>query len=167
MLKIITANSGENIEQVRMLWREYGIFLKGCFPERKELPAVIRYFENYEQEISNNLPGRFGLPMGCLLLARYQTKPAGCVGLMDLGDSICELRRLFVKPEYRRLGVGKALIEAAIEHAKRIGYNRLWLNTNKRMATAEKLYRSYGFRDIEPYEQFDVDGMVFLELTLT
>ena len=167
MLKIITAYSGESLEQVRMLWREYGIFLKGCFPERKDLPEFIQYFENYEKEISNNLPGRFGPLMDCLLLARYQAKTAGCVGLMDLGDSISEVRRLFVKPEYRRLGIGKALIETAIEYARRIDYKTLRLNTNKRMATAEKLYRSFGFRDIEPYEQFDIDGMVFLELTLT
>lgn len=166
MLKIKTAYTGESIEQVRMLWREYGIFLKGCFPERKDLPKFIQYFENYKQEISNNLPGCFCPPMGCLLLARYQTKPVGCVGLMDLGNGICELRRLFVEPEYRRLGIGKALIEAAIEQAKRIGYKRMWLNTNIRMPEAEKLYRSLGFKDTEPYEQFDVDGMVFLELKL-
>ena len=149
-----------------MLWREYGIFLKGCFPERKDIPEFIQYFEDYEQEISNSLPGRFGPPMGSLLLARYKTKPAGCVGLMDLSDGICEVRRLFVKPEYRRLGIGKALIEAAIEYARRIDYKVMRLNTNKRMAAAERLYRSYGFRDIEPYEQFDVDSMVFLELNL-
>ena len=146
-----------------MLWREYGIFLKGCFPEREDLPEFIQYFENYEQEIFNNLPGRFGPPDGCLILAKFNGKPTGCVGLMDLGDGICEVRRLFVKPEYRRLGIGKALIKAAIEHARRIGYKIMRLNTNKRMAIAEKLYRSLGFKDIEPYEQFDVDGMVFLE----
>ena len=82
---------------------------------------------------------------------------------MDLGNGICEMRRLFIKPEFRRLGIGKALIETAIECARRIDYKIIRLNTNKRMAPAEKLYRSYGFRDIEPYEQFDVDGMVFLE----
>ena len=166
MLEIITANSGESIEKVRMLWREYGIFLKGCFPERKEFPEFLQYFEDYEQEISNNLPGRFGPPMGCLLLARNQTKPVGCVGLMDLEDGICEMRRLFVKPEYRRLGIAKALIEAAIKQAKRIGNKRIWLNTNMRMPEAEKLYRSLSFKDIEPYEQFDVDGMIFLKLNL-
>jgi ribosomal protein S18 acetylase RimI-like enzyme len=166
MLDTLKVESGENLEQIRILWQEYAEFLKTCFHERVGLPSFKEYFKNYEQEIANHLPGRFAPPKGCLLLARYQSKPAGCVGLIDLGDGICEMRRLFVRTWYRRLSIGRALAEAVIEHGRNIGYASMRLNTNHRMTEAEYLYRSLGFREIAPYEYFDVDGMVFMELKL-
>jgi putative acetyltransferase len=167
MLEIIRAESGEALEQARILWREFAEFLKGCFHERAELFDFREYLQNYEKEIANHLPGRFGPPAGCLLLVKYKGSPAGCVGLMELDDGVCEMRRLFVRAEYRGLGIGKALAEAVIERGRNIGYTSMRLNTNRRMPEAEKLYRSLGFKDIEPYEHFEVDGMVYLELRLT
>jgi putative acetyltransferase len=166
MLEIVHAESGEALEQVRILWREFAEFLKGCFRERAELPDFKEYFQNYEKEVANHLPGRFSPPAGCLLLTKYKGDPVGCVGLMDLGDGVCEMRRLFVRTEYRGMGIGKALAETVIEQGRNIGYKSMWLNTNKRMPEAEKLYRSLGFKNIEPYEHFEVDGMVYLELKL-
>jgi len=167
MIKIYQVNNGEILEQVRILWREFAEFLKSRFQERAELPDFKEYFQNYEQEIANHLPGRFGPPTGCLLLAKYQGNPAGCVGLMDLGDGVCEMRRLFVRPKFRRLGIGEALANAVIEQGRSIGYTSMRLNTNRRMSEAEKLYRSLGFKDIEPYEHFEVEGMIYMELKLT
>lgn len=158
--------SGENLEQVRILWREYGEFLKSCFHERSHLPAFEEYFRNYEQEIANFLPGSYGTDKGCLLLAVKDGKPAGCVGLRDVGGGICELKRLFVRPKYRGLGIGKALANAVIEHGRNLGYTSIRLDSNRRMAGAEKLYRSLGFKEISPYEHFDVDGMIFMEMKL-
>lgn len=166
MLSIIEVRSGESLQQARILWREYAEFLKCCLQERAELPSFKEYFKNYEQEIANHLPGRFGPPAGCLLLAKYKGNPAGCVGLMDLGDDICEMRRLFVRPQYRGLGVGRALAEAIVKQGRNIGYSSMRLNTNRRMPEAKKLYRSLGFEEIEPYEHFEVDGMFFMELKL-
>lgn len=166
MIEIIHIENDEFLEQARILWREYAEFLKNILSEYKEQSTFKEYFENYDKEIAHNLPGRFGPPDGCLLLAEYQGKPAGCVGLLNLGDYLCEMRRLFVRPKYRRLGIGKALAKAIIEQGRIKGYKSMRLNTNRRMPEAEKLYRSLGFTDITPYEEFEVDGMVFLELKL-
>jgi len=166
MFEILKAESGDNLEQARILCREYAEFLKSCFHERVELPSFKEYFKNYEQEIDNYLPGRFCHPKGCLLLAKNKGKPAGCVGLMDLGNSICEMRRLFVRPKYRGLGIGRALAKAIVEQGRNMGYALIRLNTNRRMPVADKLYRSLGFKEIAPYEHFEVDGMIFMELKL-
>jgi ribosomal protein S18 acetylase RimI-like enzyme len=85
---------------------------------------------------------------------------------MDMGNGVCEMRRLYVKPQYRKSGIGKILTKAIIEQGRNIGYTSMRLNTNKKMTGAEELYRSLGFKDIAPYENFEVDNMVFLELKL-
>lgn len=166
MIEIYQVDNVDNLEQARILWREYAEFLKNRLQERAELPSFKEYFKNYEQEIANHLPGRFGPPGGCLLLAKNKGKPAGCVVLLDLGNNICEMRRLFVRPEFRRLGVGRALAKAIVEQGRNMGYALMRLNTNRRMPEADKLYRSLGFGEIEPYEYFEVDGMIFMELKL-
>ena len=104
--------------------------------------------------------------LGCLLLAKNQSEAVGCIGLLDLGNGICEMRRLYVRPQYRKSGIGKALAKAAIEQGRKMGYTSMRLNTNKKMTGAEELYRSLGFKNIEPYEYFEIDCMVFLELKL-
>jgi len=149
MLEILKVENGRNLEQVRILWFEFAELLKSRL-----------------HEVTHHLPGRFGPPAGCMLLAEYNSETAGCVGLMDLGDDICEMRRLFVRPQFRRLGIGNALAEAVIERGRSLRYAAMRLNTNKKMTGAVELYRSLGFRDIEPYEQFDIDCMYFLELKL-
>jgi len=164
--QIIEVQTDDELEHVRTLWREYGDFLKICFAERAHLSEFKEYHRNYEQEIASSLPGSYGSDSGCLLLAEYSGEPAGCVGLRDLGDCVCEMKRLFVKPQYRGLGIGKTLAKALLEQSKLKGYKSMRLDTNQRMPAAIGLYRTLGFRDIAPYEYFDVDGMVYLELPL-
>ncbi len=166
MLEIIHAESGESLEQARILWREFADLLKSRLHEYIEGPSFKKYMENYEHEVTHLLPGRFGPPAGCLLLAKKQAEAVGCIGLMDLGNGICEMRRLYVRPQYRKSGIGKALAKAVIEQGWKMGYASMRLNTNKKMTGAEELYRSLGFKDIEPYEYFEIDCMVFLELKL-
>ena len=166
MIDIYKVENGEQLEQVRILWREFADLLKSRLNEYVDRPSFRKYMKNYEDEVANRLPGRFGSPKGCLLLAMYQSETVGCVGLMDLGDRICEMRRLYVKPQYRKSGIGKILSKAIIEQGRNMGYTSMRLNTNKKMVGAEELYRSLGFKDIVPYENFEVDNMVFLELKL-
>jgi len=84
MIEIYKVENGENLEQVRILWREFANLLKNRLHEYKDRPSFKEYMENYEDEVANRLPGRFGPPKGCLLLACYRSDMAGCVGLMDL-----------------------------------------------------------------------------------
>jgi putative acetyltransferase len=166
MLELCRAESGENLEQIRKLWREYADFLNMCFTEYSDLPWFKEYFQNFENEINHQLPGSYAQPNGCLLLAVYQGKPAGCVGIINLGDGLCEMRRLFVRPKNRGLGIGKTLVEAAIQHGRNIGCISMRLRTNHIMTQAVRLFRVLGFKEIAPYEYFDVEGMVFMELKL-
>ncbi len=166
MLKILDAQTGNNLDQVRILWRQFAEFLKVSLAEYSEQPEFKEYFQKYEHEIGHLLPGRFGGPKGCLLVAEYQDATAGCVGLKDSGGGICEMRRLFVEPQYRGSGIGKALAKAAIEQGRNIGYTSMRLNTNQRMVEAIGLYKSLGFAEIGPYEHFSIDGMVYMELKL-
>ena len=165
MLEILKTVSGENLEQARILWREYADFLKVCFAERSGLPSFEEYFKKYEEEVNSRLPGDYSPPDGCLLLAMYQGKTAGCVALRDFGNGVCEMKRLFVRPEYRGLGIGKALAKAVVEQGRNMGYQSMCLDTNRRMVEATALYKSLGFREIAPYEYFDVEGMLYLGLT--
>ena len=165
-MEILKVENGRNLEQVRALWFEFAELLKSRLHEYSERPSFKEYMENYEHEVANQLPGRFSPPAGCLLLAEHDGKPVGCVGLMDLGDGFCEMRRLFVKPKFRKLGIGRALAQAVIEQGRSKNYVAMRLNTNRKMTGAVELYRSIGFKDIEPYEHFDIDSMYFLELKL-
>ena len=122
-------------------------------------------FQGFDQELAN-LPGEYAPPKGCLLLAEYEGQPAGCVALRALGQDICEMKRLYVRPEFRGLGIGRALAEAVIAQARNIGYTRMRLDTAPSMEAARTLYRSLGFRQISPYRYNPIEGAVFMESEL-
>ncbi len=154
MLEILKAESSESLEQVRILFREYADSL-----------GFDLDFQNFEEELSN-LPGDYAQPSGCLLLAKYKGQIAGCVGLRKLSDSVCEMKRLYVRLQFRDLGIGKTLAQAIIEQARRIGYACMRLDTIPSMEAARALYTSLGFREIDPYRYNPIEGAVFMELEL-
>ncbi|WP_018182639.1 GNAT family N-acetyltransferase [Kaistia granuli] len=120
-------------------------------------------FQDFEAEIAA-MPGKYAPPDGELLLARNaEDVPLGCVGLRPLpGLGLCEMKRLYVAPDGRGLGLGRALVAAVIGEAKRIGYREMRLDTLPSMTTALSLYRSAGFRTIAPYYATPIAGTVFL-----
>jgi putative acetyltransferase len=120
-------------------------------------------FQSFEQELAS-LPGRYAPPSGQLLLAKCGGAVVGCVALRQIGTEVCEMKRLFVQPAFRSQGTGKALAQAIIEDARRIGYKRMRLDTV--LEPARCLYKSLGFREIPPYQNVPVEGVVFLELEL-
>lgn len=140
-------------------------------------------FQNFAAELAN-LPGAYAAPAGELLLARDSHGQAiGCVGLRPLGDvslrpsdnvglrpfmpgQACEMKRLYVSPPGRGLGLGRALVDAIFAEAVRIGYQQMRLDTLPTMAQAAALYRSMGFVQIDPYYDTPIAGTLFLARSL-
>jgi putative acetyltransferase len=113
-----------------------------------------------------SLPGEYAPPGGRLLLAYSAGTPTGCVALRRLGPAVCELRRLYVRPALRGAGWGWRLTRAAIAAARAMSYERLRLNTLPSMDRARTIYGGLGFREIPPYRDFAVPGVICLELEL-
>lgn len=125
-------------------------------------------YQNFVAEMAA-MPGKYAPPKGELLLARGQDGTAiGCVGLRPLPEEgCCEMKRLYVSPEGRGLGLGKALAEAIVETARRIGYREMRLDTLPSLATAIALYQKMGFVPIPPYYDTPIAGTIFLSLKLS
>jgi putative acetyltransferase len=155
MLRLTQATTASDIQQACELFQEYEASLK-----------ISLCFQNFEQELAN-LPGDYAPPRGRLLLAREFDELMGCIALRPLGPTTCEMKRLFVRAEYRDRGLGRVLVEAIIEEARKIGYTHMRLDTiADRMERAIALYRSIGFVEIPPYRQNPVDTATFMELDL-
>lgn len=123
-------------------------------------------FQSIEGELAD-FPGAYERPEGCLLLALVDDEPVGCVAIKKLDGPVCELKRLYVRPEARRGGTGRKLTEAALDAALGLGYRRVRLDTFPSMGQAQALYRSLGFREIEPYRFNPVPGTSFMERELS
>ena len=123
-------------------------------------------FQNFATEMAE-MPGKYSPPTGALLLARNKHAEAiGCVGLRQLSDGICEMKRLYVDPKGRGSGLGKALVLDAIAESKQLGYAAMRLDTLPNMTSARALYKSLGFVEIDPYYITPLEGTTFLELQL-
>ena len=154
--EIIQAQSAEHIDRARELFREYETWLE-----------TDLCFQNFEKELAA-LPGKYAPPDGRLLLAIQDEQLAGCVALRKIGEGICEMKRLFVRPEFHGQGLGRQLIDRVLKEAKQVGYERMRLDTlPPQMNKAIALYRKIGFREIAPYYDNPVQGALFMELDLT
>ena len=122
-------------------------------------------FQDFDDEL-NDLPGSYSVPAGRLLLLLEKNEPVGCVALRPLDDGICEMKRLWVRPNFRGRSLGRYLAEAIIQQATTIGYKRMRLDTVAAMKEAISLYRSLGFVETEPYAYNPIPGAVYLEREL-
>jgi len=151
---IVTASALTEIEEVRGLFREYATMI-----------SVDLGYQGFEQELAR-LPGAYASPRGCLLLARIQGLPAGCVALRELKEGVCEMKRLFIRSPYRALGLGRTLTRAIVSHATENGFRTMLLDTLPTMDAALGLYESVGFKRRSPYFDSPVPGNIFMELSL-
>jgi GNAT superfamily N-acetyltransferase len=162
------AETQDHLDGVRGLMRAFVAWHRQR--HAADLELIDRYFDPaaFAEELAH-LPGKYGPPGGRLLLASDGGRPVGCVALRDLGESRCEMKRMFVDPERHGHGVGRQLAEAVIMAARAMGYSTMRLDTSIRQTEALSLYTSLGFRTIEPYYPLPEDmaaWLVFMELKL-
>ena len=149
------AESPVQIAQVRELFLEYAQSL-----------GFSLCFQNFDEELAN-LPGDYAPPEGRLLLAEFEGQVAGCVALHKLDEGICEMKRLYLRPQFRGKGLGRVLADRIIAEARQIGYQRMRLDTVEPvMKDAVAMYRKIGFREIAPYRENPIAGALYMELQL-
>lgn len=154
-LSFAQAESPAQIAHARELFLEYATSL-----------GFSLCFQNFDKELAN-LPGDYSPPDGRLLLAEYNGRLAGCVALHKLEASICEMKRLYLRPAFRGKGLGRVLADRIIAEARQIGYQRMRLDTVEPvMKDAVAMYRRIGFREIAPYCTNPIAGALYMELGL-
>jgi putative acetyltransferase len=152
---ITEAKSPDEIATVRELFVEYAAWL-----------GFSLAYQNFDDELAS-LPGKYAAPTGRLLLARVDDAPAACGAIRQLEPSVCEMKRLFVKPEFRGRGIGRRLVEKLIGDARDLGYWVMRLDTvAEKMGDAVRLYKALGFYEIAAYYPNARAGTRYFELRL-
>jgi GNAT superfamily N-acetyltransferase len=149
-ISIIEAQAANDVAAVVRLLRDYLLWMHRRYRERLEI--VDAYFEprEWESELAD-LPGHYGAPHGGIVLALVDGVPAGCVLLRGIGEDSSEMKRLFVRPAFRGLGLGRRLIEAVMTLSCQRGYAHMYFESGALQSEAEALYRSMGFKRTPPY----------------
>lgn len=168
MATICQATTDKQLDDVRALMRAFVAWHRGRHVD--DLKLIDSYFDavEFERELAG-LPGKYAPPKGSLLIAYHDGQPAGCVALRDLGDQVCEMKRMFIPTELRGLGIGRALASRIIADARAAGYRLMRLDTSKRQSEAMRLYEKSGFRRTQPYYPASdelKEWLVFFELEL-
>ncbi len=154
MLEIRRAESREDIAKVQTLWTEYW--------ESLDLPLT---FQRFGQQLQS-LPGEFAPPAGLPMLAISESEAAGTIAVRPLNQEECEAKRLYVSPRFRGAGLGRKLLAAAIENARRMGYHTMYGDTLTTMHQAAQLYESIGFVKVDAYSPNPTPGAIYLKLVL-
>ena len=153
-ITILLATSNADFESAKALIEDYAAEI-----------AIDLCFQNFTEELAN-LRALYGPPSGALLLARKNGETIGCVGVRYLSDGVCEMKRLYVKPACRRLGLGRRLTQEAIDYARALCYRRMVLDTLTSMTIALSLYNSMGFQQIDAYYDSPLQEVHYLALDL-
>jgi GNAT superfamily N-acetyltransferase len=157
-IELLTPDTPARLDAARAILREYAAHL-----------GVDLCFQNFEAELVN-LPGEYAAPGGALMLAFVDGELAGCGAFRALHDvdyaNACEMKRLFVRPAFRRFGLGRLLAQTLIDHASAGGYSVMLLDTLDDMEAARGLYEVLGFEEIPPYYFNPIPGAHYLKAEL-
>jgi putative acetyltransferase len=152
-IKKIT-EAGEDLDDVRILFGGY----------EKELGENL-CFQNFAAELKNPLT-KYAPPKGLLFIARENDNISGCIALQPLEEGVCEMKRLYVSPCFRGIGIGEKLVALLLEEARKLGYTTMRLDTLSRLQSAIKIYRAFGFTDVSAYYKNPLPGVVYMEIAL-
>jgi putative acetyltransferase len=152
---LIEGSAPHHYEIAGALFREYAAQL-----------GVDLCFQDFASELKQ-LPIMYGAPAGCLILVMRGTRPLGCGAFRKLSDGVCEMKRLYIRSEARKLRLGRRIAERLVQKAAALGYAAMRLDTLAQMAPAQTLYRSLGFREIAAYYDNPLSNSVYMELSLT
>ena len=168
MVTIVQAVTEEHMRQARELFREYFDFLHILLDSAVDDLNTIHSLSGYEAEIAGLLD-QYAPPEGRLLLAHYEAELAGCVVICKISEGACEVKRLWVRSQFRGKKISRALVEMLIEEARKIGYTSIVLSTVPAMKEAISLYSSLGFEKSESFydnpEEVIAD-QIFMKLDL-
>jgi GNAT superfamily N-acetyltransferase len=139
--------------------------VRALFKEYAEGLGVDLGFQGFDDEVVQ-LPGKYAVPAGRLLLAWHGADAVGCIAMRRIDSATCEMKRLYVRPQARGESLGRRLAERLCEEARHAGYARICLDTLASMAPAQELYASMGFRPIDPYVYNPLPGTKYLSLDL-
>ena len=155
IFRTVLASDSESVESARSLFREYSNSLDFSL-----------CFQGFDEELAG-LPGEYSPPTGRLFLATLDGNLAGCTALRRIDGNICEMKRLYLRPEFRGKGIGRQMTVEIIRAAQEMGYTLIRLDTVPAMKEAISLYRSMGFVEIEPYRENPMPGALFMERVLS
>lgn len=165
MLKIYQAETEKDLEVVKQLFTVYAGYLFEILS-----PYNLSFAQRLRKRVlneANDLPGKYVLPKGCILVAEYKDEIVGCVAVCKIAGKICELKRLYVKPQFRQKGIGRRLAEDIIKKAAELKYKRMRLVTNKVLFIGAKpLYSSLGFVETGHIEGSPIHSSIHMELEL-
>jgi putative acetyltransferase len=158
LIELLTPRFPDDAQALRTIFREYALAL-----------GVDLCFQNFEAELAG-LPGDYAAPRGALLTAKVDGALAGCCALRPL-DTVdyagaSEMKRLYVRPAFRGLGLGRQLAEATLDSARRAGYDCVLLDTLSDMESARALYEDLGFEEVPPYYHNPIAGAHYLKVQL-
>jgi ribosomal protein S18 acetylase RimI-like enzyme len=154
-MEIDSVFDGPRLDDVRQLFGEYAAGL-----------GIDLSFQSFATELAN-LPGGYAAPDGTLLLSLIDGAAAGCVAVRRVEARVCEMKRLYVRPQFQGRGYGGRLAEHAIAWARAAGYDRMLLDTLPSMVEAQRMYERLGFRDVPAYRFNPIPGTRYMELRLT
>jgi GNAT superfamily N-acetyltransferase len=153
-MELRRAETAQDIAAVRQLWTEYWKIL-----------GLPLNFQGFAEQLAR-LPGEFALPGGMLLLATENSEPAGTIAVRRLRPQACEAKRLYIPERFRGRGLGRKLLQAAIDNSRQLGYIEMYGDTLPTMTQAATLYEKVGFTQIDAYSENPTPGAIYLKLVL-